>query len=100
MLVHLLRYLHREALSNACKYGKTGGVVLTEILYDEKQEKMQINVINLPGDYHNRLIKMGSKAEELVFTKGCQVHETFQSDVASQVSKKSEAAVLPGDGGW
>ncbi|KAL7541450.1 hypothetical protein ACHAXR_013266 [Thalassiosira sp. AJA248-18] len=96
----LLRYLHRQALSNACKYGKTHGVVLTEILFDEKSETMQINVINLPGNFHDKLVEMGPEAEELVFSKGSQVHETFQCDSASVVSKKSEAAALPGDGAW
>lgn len=97
---NLLRYLHRQALSNACKYGKTHGVVLTEILYDEKRQKMQINVINQPGNFHEKLIAMGSEAEELVFTKGCQLHETFHNDDTSRMTKKSEAAALPGDGAW
>jgi len=96
----LLRYLHRQALSNACKYGKTRGAVLTEILYDESSEKMQINVINLPGQFHDKLVYMGKEAEESVFSKGTQVHETFQCDAASRMSKKSEAAALPGDGAW
>lgn len=97
---NLIRYLHRQALSNACKYGKRGGVVLTEILYDKDREKMQINVINLPGAFHDRLIEMGSEAEELVFTKSCQVHEIFGCDGCTRNSKKAEAAALPGDGAW
>mmetsp|Transcript_36823 Transcript_36823/g.78511 ORF Transcript_36823/g.78511 Transcript_36823/m.78511 type:complete len:1179 (+) Transcript_36823:87-3623(+) len=97
---NILRYLHRHSLSNACKYGKTGGVVLTEIIYDEGQQEVQINVINLPGDNHDKLIAMSSKAEELVFAKGCQIHEMFQGDSVSCISKKTEAATNPGDGGW
>jgi len=96
----LLRYLHRQALSNACKYGKTGGVVLTEIIYDEERTSLQINVINLPGEHHNEILAMGDKAEEAVFSKGGQIHETFRSDADSTLSKKSEVAALPGDGGW
>ena len=97
----LLRYAHRQALSNACKYGKTGGVVLTEIFYEEKSEEMQINVINMPGEFHDKLLAMGAEAEEQVFKKGCQVHEAFYSDASSRTtSKKSEAAALPGDGAW
>jgi len=98
---NLLRYLHREALSNACKYGRTGGTVLTEIIYDEKQQRLQINVINLPGENHDKLIQLGSEAEEMVFSKGCQVHETFQETASrGSTNKKSEAAAPPGDGGW
>jgi hypothetical protein len=97
----LLRYLHRHALSNACKYGKTGGVVLTEIIYDEKRMVLQINVINQPGDHYDKILAMGDKAEEKVFSKGGRIHEAFQSDAdSSLLSKKSEVAALPGDGGW
>ena len=99
---NVLRYLHKEALSNACKYGKTGGVVLTEILYDEGTQKMNINVINIPGEFHGKLVSMGPDAEEMVFAKGCQLHETLHGDGAStrSSSKKSLAAALPGDGAW
>lgn len=96
----LLRYLHRQALSNACKYGKTGGVVLTEVTYDEKNMTLQINVINLPGEHYEKILAMGTKAEEMVFSKSEQIHEQFRSDADSTLSKKSEVAALPGDGGW
>jgi len=96
----LLRYLHRQALSNACKYGKTGGVVLTEIIHNEEQKELQINVINLPGDHYDKILAMGVKAELAVFCKGGQIHETYRSDADSTLSKKSEVAAIPGDGGW
>ncbi len=96
----LLRYLHRQALSNACKYGKVGGVVLTEIIYNEERMDLEINVINLPGENYDRILAMGTQAEEAVFSKGGQIHETFRSDADSALSKKSEAAAVPGDGGW
>jgi hypothetical protein len=99
---NLLRYLHKEALSNACKYGKIGGAVLTEILHDEELQKMHINVINLPGEYHSKLIAMGPDAVEMVFTKGCRLHECLHGDGAScrAPSKISQAAALPGGGAW
>ena len=96
----LLRYFHRQALSNACKYGKTGGVVLTEIIYDEERMELQINVINLPGDNYDKILAMGDQAEKAVFSKGGQIHENFRSDADSAPSKQSEVAALPGDGGW
>jgi len=96
----LLRYVHRQALSNACKYGKTGEVVLTEIIFDEKEMRLKINVINMPGEYHEMLLELGEDAESAVFTKGVQIHERFANDAGSIVTKKSEAASLPGDGGW
>ncbi|KAL3809400.1 hypothetical protein ACHAXA_004581 [Cyclostephanos tholiformis] len=99
---NLLRYLHKEALSNACKYGKIGAVVLTEILYDEKLQKMYINVINLPGEFHGKLVAMGPDAVEMVFTKGCQLHESLRGDgtCSRAPRKKSQAAALPGNGAW
>ena len=100
---NLLRYLHRQVLSNACKYGKTGGDVLTEIIYDEIGQKLKINVINLPGRFHDKLVDMGSSAESAVFRKGSQIHENIIVDTASTVAssvKKAELAAHPGDGGW
>lgn len=98
---NLIRYLHRQALSNACKYGKTGGTVLTEIIYHEDDERLTINVINLPGEFHQQLLALGKKAEENVFEKGQQMHSTFESELGStHLSKRSETAALPGDGGW
>ncbi|KAL7469864.1 hypothetical protein ACHAXS_010109 [Conticribra weissflogii] len=96
----LLRYLHRQALSNACKYGKIGGTVLTEIVFDDKYNKLYINVINLPGQYHDKLLAMGPRAEERVFFKGYQIHERFMNDMDSVLTKKTESTQLPGDGGW
>eukprot|EP00804_Cyclotella_cryptica_P000573 CCRYP_009977-RB/>CCRYP_009977-RB protein AED:0.01 eAED:0.01 QI:145/1/1/1/1/1/2/1184/902 len=100
---NLLRYLHRQILSNACKYGKTGGVVLTEIIYCDQQKLLRVNVINLPGEFHDKLVAMGSAAEDAVFRKGAQIHEQIIVDSESTVAstaKKAELAALPGDGGW
>jgi signal transduction histidine kinase len=44
----LLKHIHRNAISNACKYGKRGGVVTTEVIYHEKDHILDLNVINLP----------------------------------------------------
>ena len=100
---HLIRYLHKQVLSNACKYGKTGGDVLTEIIYIEKKKRLMLNVINLPGDFHRKLVDMGSQAEGAVFRKGAQIHEHISVEAASTVAssvKKAELATHPGDGGW
>mmetsp|Transcript_13182 Transcript_13182/g.28675 ORF Transcript_13182/g.28675 Transcript_13182/m.28675 type:complete len:1190 (+) Transcript_13182:134-3703(+) len=98
---NLIRYLHRQALSNACKYGKVAGTVLTEIIYQEDDECLTVNVINLPGKFHHQLLALGKKAEKNVFEKGQQMHSTFESELGStNISKRSETAALPGDGGW
>jgi signal transduction histidine kinase len=100
---NLLRYLHRQVLSNACKYGKIGGTVLTEIIFDEVGKKLKINVINLPGEFHDKLVDMGDAAERAVFRKGSQIHENIIIDGGSTTAssaKKTEMATHPGDGGW
>lgn len=95
----LLRYLHRQAVSNACKFGKASGPVLTEIIYNEERQNVQINVKNLPGKYHDRLVAMGSAAEALVFKKGYHLHEVL-SDEANGVSNRSPANAQPSTSAW
>ena len=46
----LLRHIHRNAVSNAAKYGKKGGVVTTEI--GVKDHWLTLRVINEPGEGH------------------------------------------------
>ena len=46
----LLRHIHRNAVSNAAKYGKKGGVVTTEITV--KEHWLTLRVINEPGEGH------------------------------------------------
>ena len=48
----LLRYIHRNAFSNACKYGKADGKVLTIVEYDEARRMLEMKVINEPGKGH------------------------------------------------
>ena len=48
----LLRYIHRNAFSNACKYGKQDGKVLTIVEYDEARRILEMKVINEPGKAH------------------------------------------------
>jgi hypothetical protein len=48
----LLRYIHSNALSNACKYGKRHGRVLTVVEFDEAMQLLEMQVINEPGIGH------------------------------------------------
>ena len=52
----LLRYIHRNAVSNACKYGKKGGIVATRLRYDSDKKELQMKVTNEPGDGHSKII--------------------------------------------
>ncbi|CAB9497222.1 expressed unknown protein [Seminavis robusta] len=90
----LLRYIHRNALSNACKYGKRDGVVQTILQYNEETRLLNIEIINEPGNHHERLMTMGGEATKGVFEPGHQLHKTWDgTDVR-------EASVSSGDGAW
>lgn len=94
----LLRYIHRNAVSNACKYGKEGGPVKTEIYFDGDKKEFQMKVINLPGDRHADLVKLGQEAVKTVFAAGTRLHESLDSFFGSL----NEALVSSsaGDGAW
>lgn len=49
----LLRYIHRNAFSNACKYGRPGGRVLTDVAYNNAKRWFEMKVINEPGQGHD-----------------------------------------------
>jgi len=92
----LLKYIHRNAISNACKYGKRGGVVSTELHWDHKSGMLEMDVINLPGPHHEEILKLGPLASELVFSprKRLMVHSTTASNNHVTASHSS------GDGAW
>jgi hypothetical protein len=37
----LLRYIYRNAVSNACKYGKPDGLLDTRVLYNERKGRLR-----------------------------------------------------------
>jgi hypothetical protein len=88
----LLRYIHRNAMSNACKYGKQGGVVATELGFDASTKDFVMAVINEPGNGHEMLVKMNSKAaNEGVFAQGVSLHADLPSE---------DRFISSGDGAW
>jgi signal transduction histidine kinase len=92
----LLKYIHRNAVSNACKYGKPGGEVLTELLWDENEEILQMTVSNLPGEGHDQILRLGEYASQLVFSprKRLSVHTNVT------VNNNASASHSSGDGAW
>ncbi|CAJ1948208.1 unnamed protein product [Cylindrotheca closterium] len=83
----LLLYIHRNAVSNACKYGRVNGPVTTKVSYDESTQLLQMEVVNLPGPEHEALLKLGSSAPAQVFAPGQRLHQKESSHSA-------------GDGAW
>ena len=87
--------MHRNAISNALKYGKKDGVVVTELHFDERESEFRMNVINLPGEKHEQLLMMGEKAEVEVFEPGKRLHAS-ENLFESGGSRKHSS----GDGAW
>ena len=94
----ILRYIHRNAVSNAVKYGQEGGQVTTEISFDNDKKEFKMKVINLPGDRHEKLFLLDAEAVKSVFAAGTRLHETLESSFSSL----DEALVSSsaGDGAW
>jgi hypothetical protein len=88
----LLRYIHRNAISNACKYGVQGGKVLTELSFDTATNTFQMQVMNDPGPGHDRLMALGDEASENVFRQGSMLHLNDGNNRSSYISS--------GDGAW
>jgi signal transduction histidine kinase len=86
-----VRYIHRNAVSNACKYGKPGGVVKTTILYHECRKQLEMLVINEPGHGHTEIVALGEDASDAVFAQGKLLHKHLQS---------GKKYVSSGDGAW
>lgn len=90
----LLKYIHRNAVSNAVKYGKNGGRVTTEVHYFEKKGEFELDVINEPGPWNEVLMAMGEEATAAVFAQGqrLKVHDSISDETQNNISS--------GDGAW
>ena len=94
---NLIRFIHRNAISNSCKYGKLGGVVSTHVKYDACDQILSVNIINEPGTHHQRLVELAEKASKDVFLSGKRLHGMFaQSDSQDE----REVSFSSGDGAW
>lgn len=91
----LWKYIHRNAISNACKYGKVGGKVTTEVKWDEVTNLLTLNVINEPGENHKDIVAMGDDSNAIIFSprKRLKVHSHIDSSGTS-------ASHSAGDGAW
>ena len=87
----LWKCIHGNAIRNALKYGKQGGKITTVATYLQDTNMFEMKIINLPGPGHQKLVDLGSKASDLVFSHGTRLHKD------SETAKKSLSA---GDGAW
>jgi signal transduction histidine kinase len=92
----LLKYIHRNAISNACKYGKKSGIVTTFVQYNEEKSQLRMEVTNLPGHLHSEILKLGALAEEVVFSPRRRLAMHCREDQDNRFSSSHSS----GDGAW
>lgn len=99
----LLHHIHRNAISNAIKYGKAAGRVTTEVTHNGR-DVLTVVVRNEPGDGHEHLLAL--KNASVVFEKGVQLAVPGFSDPSSpnpssptRQSRRMRRSSA-GDGGW
>jgi hypothetical protein len=84
----LFKCIHGNIVRNALKYGMPGGKVTTEAKYDDETGIFEMKIINLPGHNHDKLVELGKRASELVFSHGTRLHDDIQPSHSA------------GDGAW
>ena len=92
----LLKYIHRNAVSNACKYGKKGGIITTNVDWNKEKGELRMDVINLPGEDHSAILELGDLASEVVFSPRRRLNIHCTGDNNNQVL----ASHSSGDGAW
>eukprot|EP00804_Cyclotella_cryptica_P000589 CCRYP_009976-RA/>CCRYP_009976-RA protein AED:0.28 eAED:0.28 QI:429/1/1/1/1/1/3/820/1200 len=87
----LFKCIHGNAIRNALKYGKRGGKITTVATYSSDTGIFEMKVINLPGPGHQKLVDLGSRASDLVFSHGTRLHKD---------AKTTTKSLSAGDGAW
>lgn len=97
----LIRFIHRNAISNACKYGKHEGTVETILSHDTETKTFQMQVWNEPGDGHDALLALDEATVESVFcpkTKLCRATQRTSIGADGKISAATHES--SGNGGW
>jgi signal transduction histidine kinase len=94
----LLRYIFRNAVLNASRYGQPDGIVETKARFDHAESKFIMEVINLPGPGHQDLVKLSREEVLQVFEPGAQLSITRSAAHTHHAeSTKNESQ---GSGAW
>ncbi|CAB9514587.1 expressed unknown protein [Seminavis robusta] len=93
----LLRTIHGNAVSNACKFGKPAGLVETRLSYDSKNQTLTMQVQNEPGPGHQELLKTMNTPQQQakIFQEQAKLPCNNNTDNASEQVKQGE-----GNGAW
>ena len=93
----LLRYIYRNAISNACKYGKKEGVVSTRVMFDRHLQLVTMQVVNLPGIGHDKLCQLSASEAAKVFEQDTQLKATQEGTGRDAETIRNESS---GNGAW
>jgi hypothetical protein len=94
----LLRFIHRNAVSNAARYGKPGGAITTRVSFED--DHLLLQVINLPGEEHDKLVELCKDAVARVFLPGTQLHQEMNHAETKDQPDAPLHAPSAGDGAW
>jgi hypothetical protein len=90
----LLQHIHRNSISNACKYGRRLGPIHTMVEY--RHGTLRVRVRNLPGDDHGALLALADPS--VVFAKGVRLASASSQPTGANGAGGSSTS--SGDGGW
>ena len=92
---HLWRYIYRNAVSNACKYGDPLGHIHTSVRYIDGS--LEVRVTNQPGPNHEKLVKLSFKETSRVFDAKVRLEAATELDDErfQAIHRKSS-----GNGAW
>ena len=96
----LLRHIYRNAVSNACRYGRFNGCVKTVLRYSEETKSFSMEVINEPGEGHEKLLRLSNEEVASVFNKGIQLKVTMAINSISKAASSESRREASGNGAW
>ncbi|GAX16654.1 hypothetical protein FisN_23Lh217 [Fistulifera solaris] len=93
----LLRYIYRNALSNACRYGQHNGTVESFVYYDRGTRVFTLKVTNLPGEGHDELLELDDDQVRSIFEPGVRLAQNHHPSAKNAQAINKESS---GNGAW
>ena len=70
----------------------------TELKYDRTTNMLSVDIINQPGDHHDKILDLGEQASKDVFSSGQRLHTAFGTSMSNL--DDLEVSFSSGDGAW
>jgi CheY-like chemotaxis protein len=100
---NLIRIIHNNAISNACKFGKQNGLVTTLLKYDTVRQVLQLQVTNEPANSQEQeqLLQLTHEEKDSIF----QEHTLLASNNRpgaddAGTATNSVVTMAQGNGAW